>query len=163
MPIIKLTKGAEAIVDEADYPELSLYKWQLHDTGGKQYARRTYRDGTKKVNVYMHRVILLGEPEIDHIDGDGLNNSRSNLRHATRSEQMRWRRMNRSRSGYKGVYKQSRSERFYARIECDGVTYGLGTYDTPEEAARAYNTKAAELFGQFAHLNVIPDPVGEAA
>lgn len=91
--------------------------------------------------------------EIDHIDGNKLNNRRSNLRAASRAENTRNRTTTIASSGYKGVWKKSKG--WIAGITCGGRRHDLGKFDTPEEAAKAYNEAALRLFGEYAHLNEI--------
>lgn len=111
----------------------------------------------------MHRLILgLTDPKIeaDHIDHDGLNNQRSNLR-ATTKRQNRYnsRKDSNSLSKYRGLRLTSRKWRgknyryWQARIMKDGISYHLGLFKNEEEAARAYDVKAKELFGEYANLN----------
>ena len=100
----------------------------------------------------MHRFILglRGKVITDHKDTNRLNNCRDNIRRATRAQNA----MNRStyREQYKGVYRTPYG-RFHAVVKSNRY---LGTFDTPEEAARAYNEAATQLFGEFARLNEIP-------
>ena len=89
-----------------------------------------------------------GSDEIDHRDGDGKNNRWCNLRKSLRWQQTVNSNSGRNTSGYKGVYQRP-SGRWCAQIRAAGVTELLGTYDTPEEASRAYQKRAQELHGDF--------------
>jgi hypothetical protein len=123
-----------------------------HRSHGMYYARR-YERGRQ---ISMHRQIMQPPPGkvTDHMNGNGLDNRRSNLRNCLPTENGRNRQRNRrSRTGFKGVGQYKRTGKYYASIRFKGKTLYLGQYDTPVEAARAYDRKARELFGQFARLN----------
>ncbi len=105
----------------------------------------------------MHRVIM-GitdlDIEVDHRDGNGLNNRRDNLRVATPTNNQQNRKYSWASSGMKGV-QLLKSGKYTAGIRYMKKQIHLGTFQTLEDAARAYNTKASELFGEFAHLNPV--------
>lgn len=153
---ISLSKGQVAIVDAIDYEELSAFKWHAHCTHGIWYAmRKAFVDG-KRTTLLMHRVLMnvSGKKTVDHINGNGLDNRRANLRLATYTENNQNRGAYRNnKSGYKGV-SPSRN-RWRARIKHDGKLVDLGTYTTPEDAAIAYNCGAIRFFGEFAVLNKV--------
>jgi hypothetical protein len=153
--LIPLTKGAAAKVDEEDYATFSSLKWSLTDTG---YARRTVVVEGKKKNQRLHRVIMqsaLGRPlrpgeQVDHRNGDRLDNRRSNLRLATHSQNSQnTRRIN--KHGFMGVGKNH--SRFYSKIMVETQIVYVGTFDTPEEAGWMRDQWALELHGDFASLN----------
>ncbi len=150
---IPLTRGKFAIVDAADYERLSKYKWLANgDEHRGFYAAR--RVGSRL--VLMHRVIM-NPPEgmvVDHIDGNGLNNRRNNLRLCTQKQNSRNSAPSRrSSSRFKGVYFNKRTRKWIATIGYNGKTIHLGSFEDEVEAAKAYDRKARELFGQFAYLN----------
>lgn len=151
--LIPLTKGQFAIVDDVDFDWLSRWRWQCVETGNNRYASRT------KQGIKMHRVILSAPTGmlIDHIDGNGLNNQRSNLRLATSLQnaqnQQPQQRKNKL-SPYKGVTLSSKKWRAHIRV--NGELLVLGRFDTEIEAACAYNHAAIKYFGQFAYVNDIP-------
>lgn len=149
---IPLTQGKYAIVDAADYERVSRYKWCLSSTGKQLYAQR--RTGGKTIR--MHQFIM-NPPKgmvVDHIDGNGLNNRRCNLRICTRLENTRNRRRNpNTATGFKGVWHDRKTGKYWAHICFEGKVVRLGSFATAVEAARAYDRKARELFGQFACLN----------
>lgn len=160
---ILLTKGERALVNIEDYDYLMQWKWSLGTHG---YAVRSQKrhelNGEKRRNIFMHRVILsrtlnrtlLKDELTDHINHGVRDNRRNNLRLATLSENMRNRLMaHNTKSGYKGVVLKK--GRWVAYIKYLGVCRTIGSYDTKEEAAIAYNVMAKELWGEFAHLNVI--------
>jgi hypothetical protein len=152
---IALTKGHYAIVDDADYPMLSAYKWQASERGTNVYAST---DINRK-KVYMHRMIM--DPAegltIDHRDGNGLNNQRSNLRTATKRQNIinRTRLRPNTKSKYRGVFAITNSKSWRAQIFVNGKTIYLGSYATEESAALAYNRAAQKHHGDFAKLNVV--------
>lgn len=159
---IPLTRGKIAIVDAADYEYLSQFKWQAQpNKPGKYYAFRYGRkpDGTK-TRLAMHREILgVTDPsvDVDHKDGDGLNNTRNNLRPAT-SQQNNCNKGPgiRNTTGYKGVSWSQYMRKFKAGIMLDGKERHLGYFYTDIEAAHAYDIAASELHGEFAYLNFPP-------
>jgi hypothetical protein len=154
---IELTRGMHAIIDDDDYALVSKFKWYAHVCGGqtnhrKYYAkRRVYTSGRNSFIMSMES-FLIGKIQgmvIDHIDGDSLNNSRSNLRHCTQAENLR----NIKKPGIKGVCFRKNSKRYAARIGVFGKTIQIGTFDSKIEAARAYDAAAVSLYGEFASTN----------
>lgn len=153
MKEIPLTQGKVAIVDDSDYEYLSQFNWRYHHGYA---ARTTSRKSPKRTTVLMHRDIVRTEKEVDHINGNKLDNTRSNLREATRTENCR--NIGKHSAGsnmYKGVHMDSRRGKWRARIHCNNKTHWLGYFDNPHDAARMYNFWALDLYGDFARLNVI--------
>lgn len=149
--------GLVALVDDGDHEWLSRFRWTASRKG-----RRTFRfyavTAIEGRNVYLHRLIMGADPgvEIDHIDRNPLNNQRSNLRVATRAQQSRntVRHNRRGRSGpYKGVSWHKQGQKWQAHIYREGQRYYLGLFANPAAAARAYDAKARELYGEDALLN----------
>lgn len=154
---IPLTKGKFAIVDDCD-ADLALHKWCF----GKRYARRGSSVYGKRFDVLMHRAILarklgrdLESGEIvDHIDGNGLNNVRSNLRLSDYQGNVRNRSISSlNKVGYKGVIWLEDRKRYLARITVDRKQISLGFFRKVETAALAYDKAARAYFGEFAKLN----------
>jgi hypothetical protein len=140
---IRLAGGQVALVDAEDYEWLSKFSWSL----ASRYAKR--RAG--KTSKLMHREIMNSPPglDVDHINGDGLDNRRANLRLAGRGQNVANQKPKEGR--YKGVSKNGK--RYMARIKVHYKSRFLGLFDTPEEAAKMYDFAAKRYFGQFANLN----------
>lgn len=149
---IPLTQGKVAIVDDEDFEWLSRYKWCYTKAG---YAVRASRINGKRRTVYMHREILQAPAglEVDHINGDKLDNRRSNLRIVTKQQNMFNQRPRKGSSRYKGVTWFSRTQKWRAFIKIDGKFRSLGYFDDEKEAALAYDRAARELFGEYAKTN----------
>jgi len=163
---VPLTRGLFAIVDDADAALVLPYKWYACPAPRRVtwYAARKLNGGRQ----YMHHVICPPPPGrgVDHIDGDGLDNRRENLRPATQKEQTRNRRPqgNKMSSPYKGVRWHSRKTRYRngghweAAITVDGKRIHRSAH-SELEAARLYNDLARQHFGEFAWLNPILEAV----
>lgn len=158
--IIALTKNQNAIVDAADFDWLNQYNWQAHwsQTGNGFYAARTARHPVtgKRIYVSMHRFILgcKASKDVDHRNGDRLDNRRGNLRRCTHPQNMRNRGRNaNNKSGYKGVCWHRISTKWCAQINHAGKVKHLGLFLTPEEAAKAYDAAAKRWHGKFAYSN----------
>lgn len=164
MKQIPLTKGQFALVDDEDYQRVIQHKWSASRSinGNVFYAKTRLKEGRGLQNriVAMHRIILgVTDPNIhvDHINGIGTDNRRSNLRLCSRSENGANRSATRvSSTGYKGVYCYNAKYGWVARIVHEGSSVYIGTFPTPEDAARAYNEAALRYHGEFARLNEIP-------
>lgn len=158
---IPLTQGRVALVDDEDYERLALLHWHAELDCKTWYAIHSFRGDGKYHNIRMHRAVLgfgSGDPFIDHRNGDGLDNRRTNLRPSTCSQNNRNRRLGvTNATGFKGVQRNRYCARtkkpWLGMIKFEGKTDWLGPFETIEEAARAYDAKARELFGEFARLN----------
>ena len=141
-------KSTFALVDDSDFECVNQWKWHLDITG---YAVRKPKSG----KIYMHRLLLnVGAKQVDHINGNTLDNRRSNLRPSTIAENRRNKGpKSENTSGYKGVTK--RKNKWIAQISANGTGYYLGIFDNKESAAKAYNKAATQLHGEFAKLNKI--------
>lgn len=152
---IPLSQGKFATVDDADYDWLAKHKWSYDPKG---YAMRR----SANVTIYMHRVVLnaSGPVTVDHVNGDGLDNRRENLRVVT-TAQNNYNRHPEKRpktSQYKGVSLNRKVNRWQAHIKKgDEYRRYLGLYDSEQDAARAYNAAARHLFGPYAYINDVPD------
>lgn len=150
MKLIKLTQGQFAMVDDMDYKWLRKIKWYAKHKNNKYYAV------SGNPRIYMHRLILGlahdDERLPDHVDRNGLNNQRNNLRIATRSQNCynSGPRKN-SLSLFKGVSWDGGKKRWRARV---GLKH-IGHFMTETDAAIAYNNAAKELHGEFAYINPV--------
>jgi hypothetical protein len=153
MKIIQLTQDKETRVDDEDYAELIAWKWQAKHIKTKWYAARHLGGGR---HLWMHRY-LLGAPEdleVDHEDGDGLNNQRSNLRLATGAQNSKNRKINANNaSGFKGVSWEESRQKWRASLHAAGKSMFLGYFIDPVEAAQAYDAAATAQNGEFARTN----------
>jgi hypothetical protein len=148
---IPLTRGKFALVTAADYEWLSKRRWSCRG-GGNPYAAR-FEKG--KV-VWMHREIMKTPPGMvcDHVDGNGLNNLPWNMRNCRHADNVHnLSKAARGTSIYKGVWRDKKTGKYHAKICHGDRCYRLGTFDDEADAARAYDRKAVELFGEFARLN----------
>ena len=148
---IKLTNcDRYVLVDNDDYDILSNYKWR----GRKSHGTVRYAEYGKE-SITMHGFLITDIPDnyiIDHINNDGLDNRRENLRVIPKKKNA-WNRDAYKGRRFKGTAKVTKSNKYQARIRYEGKLIYLGSYNTEEEAAHAYDRKAIELFGELANLN----------
>lgn len=147
----KYGKGKSALVDDEDYENLASLRWTCTSNG---YAV-TYRNHKR---VFMHREVVspATDEEVDHVNGNKLDNQRHNLRTCTRLENMRNQRVSKNNtSGYKGVCWDKRWKKWRAQTYINRKYIQIGGYQTKEEAAHAYNAAVIELFGPYARLNEV--------
>lgn len=152
---VPLTQDMTAIIDAADVPLVDGRLWAAARRGSKIYAARSvWANGTNAVEL-MHRVILAAPTGalVDHIDGNGLLNRRTNLRCASRSQNaMNAPAHSDNSSGIKGVHWSKAHGRWKAEICAQGNRRYLGLFDCRDEAAAAYAAAALSLHGEFARL-----------
>lgn len=158
---VPLSKGKFAIIDAEDADRVLAHKWHVIYIKGCWYAATS----VNQRRLYLHRFIM-DAPKgsmVDHRDGDGLNCRKDNLRFCTSAQnQANSPRHKVGPSGYRGVCRQGRrggkhaEDRWVAGISVGNRHIHLGSFGSPEEAARAYDAKARELRGEFAVLN-FPD------
>jgi len=157
MKEIKLTKGMVALVDDEDYERVGQYSWHVKMPCNVWYAYHLFHLDSGYYLCSMHRFILKlpvgksGVSPVDHLDRNGLNNQKENLRICTPQE-------NRANAPgcngkYKGVTFRSNKNTWRASVEVCGRSHEKCGFSTAEEAARAYDKMAIEYFGEFTYLN----------
>lgn len=158
--LIPLTQGQVCLVDIEDLPRLQHHKWYAAKANHGSRAETFYvRAKIAGKSVPLHRFLLdVTDPNltVDHKNHDTLDNRKENLRLVDRNQSMQNRRGwynkgNRDGIPYKGVYRTG--QRFRSVIKKNKQIYDLGRFDTPEEAARAYDEMAIKLHGEFAVIN----------
>lgn len=153
---------AVATIDDEDYDDLAQWTWTLERRSRRVYARRQSHEGAVRQLVYMHQHVaaraglVQGQYDIDHVDANGLNNCRCNLRLATRSQNNANQRLSvRNTSGYKGVYWSRAARKWAAQIGIAGKRMYLGLFSDEQSAARRYNEAARTHYGEFARVNPV--------
>ena len=164
MKEIELTRGKVALVDDENFEYLNQWKWMARESGNNYYAVRGVRKNRKLQNIAMHRIIMntSNELQVDHIDHNGLNNQKVNLRNCTRQQNMMNKALTkRNKTKFKGVSTSMRNGqiKISADIKAEGRTIYLGRFKTLESAALAYNEAAVKYFGEFAYLNNVNNKV----
>jgi hypothetical protein len=152
-----------ALVDDCDHTELSRFKWSAVKIGHTYYAQRHIHGANgKRTTIYLHRVILglTGSKVLcDHINGEGLDNRRSNLRIASRAQNnVNKRPQEGGTSKWKGVCFDKGNGKWRTQIGIDGKTTHLGYFHEELAAAAAYDRAAIKFFGEFAKTNFVPSP-----
>jgi hypothetical protein len=153
MKEIPLNHGYVTLVDDEDVGKVSIGTWRLRRNKNALYAVRSLRKGGHRT-LYLHRFILDPPPhlEVDHINGNGLDNRRANLRLCTHERNCKnISKQARGRSRFRGVRWDKKISRWL--VSCQGAY--IGCFKDETEAARAYNSAASERFGAFARLNQI--------
>jgi hypothetical protein len=152
---IPLSQGMVVVVDDCDFSLVKNRKWCAVLQNGNYYAQTWQRTNGRYTTKMMHRLILGATrgSVIDHINGNGLDNRRSNLRFCSFSENQWNRKPNKnSKTGVKGVHWSAKEKKYVAQIREHGKRIMLGSFRSIEEAALAYREKAKQLFGVFAKL-----------
>ena len=148
--------GLYALIDEADFELVSQYQWYPSWCNGKLYAA-AYGGGGRAhpQTLRMHRLVTGAAKgqQVDHVNGDGTDNRRCNLRLSTQSQNMANIRKLAGTSRYKGVHWDQDRGKWMARVRIGGIAKNLGRFDCEEDAAVAYDDAAYREFGEFAHLN----------
>lgn len=150
---IPLTQNQVAMVDAEDFEELNKYRWYAAKQGNNYYA---YRSGGRGRQIPMHRQIMHPPDDmvVDHIDGNGLNNCKSNLRICTKAQNTYNSRPKGDTCGFKGVSRVKRTGKYRAVIGYKGDLTEIGEFVDPVDAARARDLVAMALQGEHAWLNL---------
>lgn len=153
--------GYKVLIDDEDWERVKQYRWHLNKsyfrrTGNFYFRTRPYTNG-KRSCLMLHSYIFGRIPKglyLDHINRNTLDNRKKNLRLAT-PQQNKYNQKCRkdNTTGYKGVSVQTHCKKYIVRIVHNGKRHSLGTYSDPVEAARVYDKKAIELYGEFACTN----------
>lgn len=160
MKKIPLTQNKVAIIDNKDFEKISKHSWYFQGGYGSGYAVRmpSVLEEKKRNLIRMHRVILDAPRgyEVDHINGNKLDNRRKNLRICLKSENHRNRNKQRNNtSGFKGVSRRKDLQKWAVHINVNGVKTSVGHFNDLIAAAKAYNEAAIINYGEFAKLNSI--------
>lgn len=154
MKAIELTRGMVALVDDEDFETLNQFEWQaLFSKHGKCYyaVRSEWLAGQNRAKtIYMHRQILNAKPgqRVDHKSRASLDNRRENLRFCTHAQNMANSKLgHRNKSGFKGVFRN------HGKWQAAIATKYIGLFNSPAEAANAYDLAAIAKYGQFACTN----------
>lgn len=162
---IPLHHGLFLLVDDADAEAVSQFRWRPAGKRETYYARRRFLepdgDSVRERGQFVH-TFLTGWPRVDHINGNGLDNRRCNLRPATESQNQANRQKTKGTSRYKGVVWDTSRLRWLARIYPQGKQIKLGRFVSEEDAALAYDDAARRYFGDYAALN-FPRPGEQSA
>ncbi len=160
MKEIPLTRGYVALVDDDDYERVAAFKWgsltNVNATGIVYAVRKTPRRPGPRRTIYMHRFVIDAPhgSDVDHRDGNGLNCCKANLRLCDKAKNQANRgRPSQNKSGYKGVHWTNYYQCWLAKIQINNKSIYIGRFSDPIEAALAYDSKARELFGEFARPN----------
>lgn len=156
---IPLTQGKVALVDDVDYAHLIAFNWYAKKDRANNYAAYVHRPGSgiRGRKLLMHRLVMGAKPgeQVDHKNGNTLDNRRGNLRLCSNAENQRAFKRKRLTvtSKFRGVCWCEGRQKWIAQIKLNGKHFNLGRFSSEEDAARAYDAKARELFGEYASPN----------
>ena len=161
---IPLSSGDTTIIDAEDAPLVAPYQWRIHYNRTIPYVTTSPRVNGKRIWLQMHRMVMGAKQGqiVDHIDRDTFNNRKSNLRIVTPQQNALNKGLYASNtSGFKGVTRASSGGKWRASIRKDYRKYHLGHFVEKEDAARAYDAAAREMYGEYASLNFPDDEVSK--
>lgn len=156
--IISPTYGIHQVnIDDEDMKRVSIFKWRVFKRkfGGFYVVSWTPMVNKQRKVIRLHNLIM-NSLYIDHINGDGLDNRKENLRQSTATTNNQNKRKSRGESEYKGVYRNHQvftKITWMACIQANGKHIHLGSFDSEEKAAKAYNEAALKYFKEFAKIN----------
>ncbi len=155
---IKLNKGYVAIVDDEDYKRVSMRKWYVSNPktkGTTRYAMSFDYGKNRAKTILLHRFIMSPKKGmvIDHINRDGLDCRKTNMRECTMSQNLQNKRKQRGTSKYKGVYLYKRTGRWIAQYRVNGKKTDVGSFENEIDAAIAYDKAVTKAFGEYARTN----------
>jgi hypothetical protein len=155
MMIIKIDEY-NILIDDEDYERVKGINWHLTPTScGGPYAYRSKRINGKCCVIYLHRFIINvpDDKEVDHINGDTLDNRKANLRICNKEENAQNKGMqSNNTSGYKGVFYENRRKKWRAKIDAHGKRIHLGYFEAPEEAYASYCEASKKYHGEFGRV-----------
>jgi hypothetical protein len=139
MMIIPLTQNMVAYIDDEDYTSINSFKWYARKHGNTFYALRSVKTCKGGITLYMHRIINKTPDGVgtDHIDGNGLNNQKSNLRTATHQQNGENLHVDKT-SKFPGVSLSDTKKKWLVRVRVNGIQKVIGYYSIEEEAATVY-------------------------
>jgi len=153
---VPLTKGYEAILDASDAHIVDGFNWQVNIMKAKKHPLIYAQRQVGRRTIMMHRSIMAPESDlfVDHRDGNGLNNRRSNLRLVTQSQNLCNQRLSSTNtSGFKGVFWSEYVGKRYVQIELNGKKKCLGHYADIQDTAAAYAKASKDLHGEFGRIS----------
>lgn len=152
---IPTTLGKTFIIDDEDLDLISQYKWHAYEHRNTYYVSTNVKTNGKWTTVGMPTIIMKAKDrkQLDHKNGNGLDNRKENLRYCSSSQNSQNRHGGFGTSPFKGVHWHKPIGKWCSRIGYEGSRIILGYFASEEDAARAYDSKAKELFGEFANLN----------
>lgn len=156
MKAIELTRGMVAVVDDDDFDRLAQYNWRYSGRKRGGHAARVVYINGKQASILMHREIMNppSDLEIDHINGNGIDNRKQNLRVATHAQNLRNQTVrSTNKLGVKGVCLTRQKDKYRATITTNGKQKQIGVFNTVEEAKAAYDKAAPLYHGAFASVN----------
>lgn len=156
MITIPLTRGLSAVVDDVDEQLVIPFSWYAHLAGRTAYARRWFRnpDPDGRSGCRSMHSLLTGWDYVDHINGDGLDNRRSNLRRATLQQNQQNHPSRGGTSRFKGVHWSAKGKCWRAQIRIGGRARDLGGFDSELDAALTYDAAARKVYGEYGRYNI---------